>query len=77
MCNYAVLVIWRVVAITIAIINLYLCVFIGLSFGDDNKRRESVNIDCSSPLRSVSDSNINYVGPKFIDQRSLVRFRQR
>ena len=56
MCNYAVLVIWRVVAITIAIINLYLCVFIGLSFGDDNKRRESVNIDCSSPLRSVSDN---------------------
>ena len=41
----------------IAIINLYvyLCVFIGLSFGDDNKIRESVNIDCSAPLRSVSD----------------------
>ena len=41
MCNNAVLVIWRVVAVIIAIRNLYMCVFIGLSFGDDNKRREN------------------------------------
>ena len=51
--------------------------FIGLSFGDDNKRRESVNIDCSSPLRSVSDSKLSYfLGIQFKFEGNSVKMTQ-